>query len=215
MSARKIIAGMKQRSMGLLEGEILLSVGMKAMVILNISTEADLANGTRGTITEIILDPQEKIGYTDKKGITLLQYPPALIIFKPENEIKIKFHGIPNGCLPITPSEKPFTIKNPDGTKLHIRQRQLALLPAYAFTDFKSQGQTIPTVFIDIMQPPQGGLTPFSVYVALSRSRGRENIRILRGFDEKLFTTHPSEPLRLEDIRLQELDKSTAMLRKT
>ena len=29
-------------------------------------------------------------------------------------------------------------------------------------------------------------LTPFSVYVALSRGRGRDNIRLLRDFDENI-----------------------------
>ena len=39
------------------------------------------------------------------------------------------------------------------------------------------------------------------MYVALSRSRGRDNIRPLRDFDERLLTRHPNEPLREEDIR--------------
>jgi hypothetical protein len=33
------------------------AIGMKAMVIINIATEADLANGTRGMVTDIVLDP--------------------------------------------------------------------------------------------------------------------------------------------------------------
>jgi hypothetical protein len=33
--------------------------GMKAMVLMNISTESDLANGTRGVIEDIILGPKE------------------------------------------------------------------------------------------------------------------------------------------------------------
>src|SRR6267154_5545607 len=48
---------------------------------------------------------------------------------------------------------------------------------------------------IDIAMPPGGGLSPFNVYVALSRGHDRENIRLLRDFDEKLLTTHPSEYL--------------------
>ena len=37
----------------------------------------------------------------------------------------------------------------------------------YTFTDYKSQGQTIEYVIIDIGRPPTGSLSPFSVYVAL------------------------------------------------
>ncbi|OAX33634.1 hypothetical protein K503DRAFT_775415, partial [Rhizopogon vinicolor AM-OR11-026] len=55
---------------------------------------------------------------------------------------------------------------------------------------------------IDIGTPPTGGLTSFNVYVALSRSRGQDNIRLLRDFDEKMLMRHPREYLRIEDERL-------------
>lgn len=94
-----------------------------------------------------------------------------------------------------------------DGRKHTITRRQLAITPGYAFTDYKSQGQTIEYVFVDLAKPPSGSqLTPFNAYVALSRSRGRT---ILRDFDDKLFTVHPSEDLRLEDERLLELARMT------
>ena len=41
---------------------------------------------------------------------------------------------------------------------------------AYAFTDYRSQGQTIPYVIVDIGSPPTGTLSLFNLYVALSRS---------------------------------------------
>ncbi|KAJ8586619.1 hypothetical protein M405DRAFT_743303, partial [Rhizopogon salebrosus TDB-379] len=44
---------------------------------------------------------------------------------------------------------------------------------AYSFTDYRSQCQTISHTIIDIGTPPTGGLTPFNVYVALSRSHER------------------------------------------
>ncbi|KAI5984161.1 hypothetical protein EDD15DRAFT_2174792 [Pisolithus albus] len=44
------------------------------------------------------------------------------------------------------------------------------MTPAYAFTDYRSQGQTLPCVVVDIATPPSGGLNLFNVYVALSRS---------------------------------------------
>ncbi|KAF8893443.1 hypothetical protein BD779DRAFT_1620513, partial [Infundibulicybe gibba] len=49
-----------------------------------------------------------------------------------------------------------------------IHRRQLAITPAYAFTDYKSQGQTIKHVIVDLADPPSGKLSPFSAYVALS-----------------------------------------------
>jgi hypothetical protein len=56
---------------------------------------------------------------------------------------------------------------------------QLPLIPAYSLTDYRSQGQTISHTIIDIGTPPTGGLTPFNVYVALSRSRGQDNFETL------------------------------------
>ncbi|KAH9162586.1 hypothetical protein EDB89DRAFT_1860696, partial [Lactarius sanguifluus] len=57
------------------------------------------------------------------------------------------------------------------------------LTPAYAFSDYKSQGQTIESVLVDLMKPPSGYLTPFDAYVSLSRSRGRQTLRFLRDFE--------------------------------
>ncbi|KAI4527073.1 hypothetical protein K523DRAFT_251811 [Schizophyllum commune Tattone D] len=41
---------------------------------------------------------------------------------------------------------------------------------AYAFTDYRAQGQTLPAVVVDIAKVPNGQLNLFNVYVALSRS---------------------------------------------
>ena len=65
------------------------------------------------------------------------------------------------------------------------------------------------SVIVDLGKPPTGALTGFTVYVALSRSRGRANIRLLRPFDPKLFMVHPSENLRQEDLRLHSLEELT------
>lgn len=42
-------------------------------------------------------------------------------------------------------------------------------------------------MYIDIAMPPSGGLSPFNVYVALSRGHGRGNIR---NFDELLISPY-------------------------
>jgi hypothetical protein len=208
LEARVKIAGMSEKSTGRLREIVEIAVGMKAMVVLNLATEADIANGTRGTITDILLDPREEASDPDDEGVVRLRYPPAMVLFKPDCGTDIVFEGLPPGVVPITPSACNFNIQT--GKKIHkIRRRQLAITAGYAFTDYKSQGQTIEYVIIDIGKPPTGTLSPFSVYVALSRSRGRDTIRLLRDFDENLFTTHPSEALRVEMLRLEELDRIT------
>ncbi|KAI6006906.1 hypothetical protein EDD15DRAFT_2153034 [Pisolithus albus] len=90
-----------------------------------------------------------------------------------------------------------------------VRRRQFPITPAYAFTDYRSQGQTLSSVIIDIATPPSGTLNLFNLYVALSRSHGRCNIRLLRDFDEKLFQKTHCNELLAEDDRLEELNCRT------
>jgi hypothetical protein len=52
-------------------------------------------------------------------------------------------------------------------------------------------------------------MTVQQTYVALSRSRGRNTIRLLRDFDEDLFQHPPSEALRLDMERLEALNRVT------
>ncbi|KAJ3874322.1 hypothetical protein F5051DRAFT_336020 [Lentinula edodes] len=61
---------------------------------------------------------------------------------------------------------------------------------AYAFTDYRAQGQTIRSVLVDIGKPPTGTLSLFNLYVALSRSHDIE--------------------LLAEDDRLEKLNTQTA-----
>ena len=46
-------------------------------------------------------------------------------------------------------------------------------------------------------------------HVALSHSRSRHGIRLLRDLNECLFTHHPSEHLHREDAHLEDLDSQT------
>ena len=80
---------------------------------------------------------------------------------------------------------------------------------AYAFTDYRSQGQTLPYVIIDIAKPPTGALDLFNLYVALSHSSGRESIRLLRDFDDELFKKSHDPALLAEDDRLDKMDRIT------
>ena len=221
--AKLKIAELNEKTTGGLPDRIEIAVGMKAMVTLNLATEADVANGTRGIIEDIILDPREPETITpDAKGRVQLAYPPALILFRPNEQTDLA-RAFPNsgssqhlkiepGLVPLTPSSSPpFSITCVDGNKFSIYRRQFALTAAYAFTDIKAQGQTIPRLIADLAKPPTGHLSPFSTYVTLSRCRGRDNIRLLRDFDETLFLKHPNEDLREEMLRLKTLETHCRM----
>ena len=61
-----------------------------------------------------------------------------------------------------------------------VHRRQFPLTGAYAFTDYRLQGQTIDAIIVDLAKPPSGGdLSMFNMYVALLRSQGCDWIRIL------------------------------------
>jgi ATP-dependent exoDNAse (exonuclease V) alpha subunit len=77
-----------------------------------------------------------------------------------------------------------------------VHRAQLPLTVAYAFTDYRAQGQSLKPVIVNIRPPFYGHLTPFSIYTALSRGIDHNNICLLQDFDENLLQQHPSEYLR-------------------
>ncbi|KZV59105.1 hypothetical protein PENSPDRAFT_695435 [Peniophora sp. CONT] len=89
-----------------------------------------------------------------------------------------------------------------------VHRRQFPVTAAYAFTDYRLQGQTIPAVVVDLAPPPVvdlappprgGGLNLFSLYVALSRSSGRDTIRLLRPFKSQPIKERHNLALLAED----------------
>jgi len=209
METKLAVAGKRDKDTGKLPATVHMAIGMKAMVLLNVATEAEIANGTRGEIHDIILDQREDTSVPDEDGIIQLKYPPAMILFKPDRTTSLAFTGLPPGIIPLTPSQAKFAVTNRTGQRVLVQRRQYAMTAGYAFTDYKSQGQTIEYVIIDIGRPPTGSISPFSIYVALSRSRGRDTIRLLRDFDPNLFQNHPSEDLRQDMRRLEKLNEET------
>lgn len=189
---------------GMLPSVVQLAVGMRVMILFNIDTELDIANGARGVVTEIVLHEDEEADTTqDRANLTHI---PMYINVKLDRTKAGQLEGLDSLEIPIEPLEKEFKIQMPDGSPRTVTRKQLPITAAYAFTDYRSQGQTIPFVIVDIGKPPTGNITPFNCYVALSRSKGRRSIRLLRDFEDRLFTETPSEELDTEDGRLASLD---------
>jgi len=148
-----------------------------------------------------------------------LNYPPAVILFEPDKKSQISSAftddrkdgaiKIPMGQVPLTPFTVHFVIILPNGSKITVVRRQYVLTGGYAFTDIKAQGQTIEVVVIDLRDTPTGRISPFSVYVALSRSKGRETIWLLTDFNIELLKAHPNEDLAVEMERLGLLGAKT------
>lgn len=167
--------------------------GMEVMVTFNVEADLDVTNGAHGHIVHIVLDENEP-PIAEGADVVHLQYMLAYLLVQLDRT-KVELPGLPKGVIPLQTLTKSFNIKRPNaGTghqSLRIHRRQLPLTASYAFTDMRSQGQTISHVIVDIGGPSGGRMTTFNAYVALSRSLGRDTIRLLRDFDERLFTELP------------------------
>ena len=93
---------------------------MKAMVLLNIATEAYLVDGLRGTTDNIILDPREILEANESSTRAA---PPA-----------------PPGTIPTYPARKSLRLGGKSGNV--VGQEQVTLT-SIRLTDFKSLGQSI------------------------------------------------------------------------
>jgi len=121
-----------------------------------------------------------------------------------------RLDGLDDGVVPIflVKSSMQITLGKKVKTVTHF---QYPIMAAYCFTDYHSQGQTIPRVIVDIASPPSGKLSLFNLYVTLSRSSGRETIRLLRDFDDDIFLEAHEAELTLEDEQLDVLDNTTKL----
>jgi ATP-dependent exoDNAse (exonuclease V) alpha subunit len=193
-----------------LENELEMAIGMKVIITENMETDLDVANGSRGIIINIVLDADEPP--IPDTPVVRLKMPPTYILVKLDRTRATRLEGLEERTIPLEPSMAKYRIKLATGTKMVTRtitRRQFSITPAYAFTDYRSQGQTIPYVIVDIAKLPSGTLSLFNLYVALSRSSGRGTIRLLREFEDSTFQKVHDLALLAEDDRLEELNRAT------
>jgi hypothetical protein len=56
-----------------------------------------------------VFDAREQMTEPREHETILLQYPPAVVLFKPDIKPKEHFKGLPEGIIPITPHKVTFT----------------------------------------------------------------------------------------------------------
>ena len=181
------------------------------MVTDNLETDLDITNGARGEIVGIVLDKDEPpVG---DSPIVKLKHLPAYILVKLSRTRATKLDSLEDCIIPVQSTATNYRIKitTNDGKTLQrtVRRAQFPITAAYTFTDYWSQGQTIPYVLVDIAPPPTGGLNLFNLSVALSRSSGQDSIRLLRDFDDATFKKGHVPELMAEMDRLDKLDGQT------
>lgn len=158
-----------------LADEVEIAIGMEVMVTFNVSTDLDVANGAQGHIVDIVLDAREEMS-TVPTRTRELQYSPVYVLVQMICTKADALEGLASGVLPITPLTKMFSVVTASGNKLTVSRQQIPITPAYAFTDYRSQAQTINHCIVDLATPLTGKLTAFNAYIALSQSLGRDSI---------------------------------------
>ena len=114
------------------------------MVTNNIETDLDITNGARGEIIDIILHPDEPPIDT-KEAVVRLFFLPAYLVELSQTRVTW-LEGLGDLVVPVEPAVTNYRIIVPITGKMiqrTVRRRQFSLTAAYAFTDYRSQGQTI------------------------------------------------------------------------
>ncbi|KAJ7017151.1 hypothetical protein C8F04DRAFT_1244317 [Mycena alexandri] len=126
-----------------LPDEIEIAIGMQVMVTSNLETDLDLTNGARGEIVDIFLDPDEPA--VGDEPVVRLEKMPAYILVKLERTRAAQLEGLEERVIPIEPTTTTYhmKVKLPGGqlTQKTVKRQQYPLTAAYAFTDYRSQGQ--------------------------------------------------------------------------
>lgn len=123
------------------------------MVTGNIATDLHITNGVRGTVhvVNIVLNPGEPpLG---DGSITTPKHPPQCVLVKLNHTRAACLDGLNDSVIPIFLAKSSMQITLTKKGKNVIRL-QYPITAAYCFTDYCSQGQTIPCVIVDITSPP-------------------------------------------------------------
>ncbi|PPR04170.1 hypothetical protein CVT26_003810, partial [Gymnopilus dilepis] len=162
--------------------------GMKVMVTENIAFDSKVVNGTEGVVKKIVYDE-------DEAG---RRY--ATVAYVHVEGIGFQIEGLEKDVVPIFPVRTNITHRTLHTIGLQAKsfsRWQLPLVPAYAYTDYKSQGRTLKRAVVDISSSKGQG-----VYVMLSRVTSLSGLAILRWFPPSKIYQRPSAELREELARL-------------
>jgi ATP-dependent DNA helicase PIF1 len=181
-----------------LMGKLKLFVGMRCMVTANIDTANGLSNGSVGFIFFIPDTPVNE--------------RPAYLLLKLRDREDLLYRGLPPGVAPLFLRSGTFKIrlKNRQKSSVTIRRLQFPLVPAYAVTDYKSQGETLQAGLLDIRKPPTGNWASFfALYVLLSRVATLDGLFLIYDFDESVFKARAPRELVSYMDQLRILDQTT------
>ncbi|RXW17049.1 hypothetical protein EST38_g8796 [Candolleomyces aberdarensis] len=174
-------------------GRVPLCIGMPVLVSQNFDVQGGVVNGSRGTVTSV----RYQIGNGGHRVLTSC----VILIVKsgPEPMPDLRRHE-----MPILSDTTNIQVNHPySRTETYtFERRQVPIVPAFAMTAHRAQGQTMDRVIIDL-QSCSGSGAP---YVMASRATSLDGLYVLRDFEMGKITCPQSEDLRLESKRFKIMD---------
>lgn len=159
---------LKSSKSGDLLGALPFFPGMKVMVTENTDMSHLTVNGSEGTLLDVTYE-------TDEYGE---HYATCAYVHIPKSGLTLR--GLPENVVPIYPVRRSFRLtlrsRGRKSSSFNISREQLPLLPAYAYTDYKSQGRSLENVIVDIASCHDLQ----SLYVMLSRVKSLGGLALLR-----------------------------------
>ena len=156
------------------------------------------------------------LSYSEYIKLCVWDRPPLCLFVKAKHQEKTtNLSALRPNIIPIYPSSSPVpsTGHTPSrNTKnISIQRFQLPVSPAFAITDYKSQGLTFDNAVLDLRRPTRETNQKcfHSVYVMLSRLKSWSGLQILRPFPIQDIQHQPLAELFLEYDRLNLLQQET------
>lgn len=194
-TVRERFWGMSSRETRDSLGRLPLFLGMKVMVMDNLAFGNGVVNGSEGTVHDIKYE-------VDEDG---RRYASVVYVRIPGSALNSR--GLDPDVVPIVPERTrfDFVYKTMEKSgRRSVSRQQIPILPAYSYTDFKSQGRTLEKAIVDLATARGQG-----VYVMLSRVKTLSGIAILRWFPSSRIYHRLSQEVRNELIRIDYLDRVT------
>lgn len=173
-------------------GRIPLCIGMPVLVSQNYDVEGGIVNGSCGVVKNIWF-------WVDDPGSRYLK------------SCVLEIPGVTTLCMPhLLPNEFPILADVQDVKFIHpyskktctIKCTQVPIVPAFAVTAHRAQGQTMEQVIVDL-ESCRGTEAP---YVMLSRASSLDGLLVLRPFQPQKITCWLSQDTRNEFHRLSVLN---------
>ncbi|KAJ7135579.1 hypothetical protein C8R44DRAFT_609539 [Mycena epipterygia] len=123
-------------------GQLPLFPGMRVMVLENVAFSIGVVNGAEGVVHEV--------KYTlDPRGHRV-----AAVVFVYIAGSGIRIEDVKNDVVPLFPQTLriEYKVRGENGTTTTrvFSRKQIPIIPAYVYTDFKSQGRTLERVIVDL-----------------------------------------------------------------